>query len=817
MTTRKPIDDTPHQPTAVSPPTPCAWFEHRPWLLALVLVIVTFVAYQPAWRAGFVWDDDSYVTNNLALRSLGGLERIWFEPGATVQYYPLVFTTFWAEYHLWTLQPLGYHLVTILLHALNAVLLWRVLRRLEIPGSWWAAAVFALHPVNVESVAWVTELKNTQSGVFVFLSMLCFLRFRPLNGPDAARVGDWRYYPLVLVLFLCALLSKTVTCSLPAVLMLLIWWKTGRLGKRDALELTPLFALGAALGFMTTWVEAHVAGAVGAEWSLTLIQRCLNAGRALWFYAGKLLWPRHLTFVYPRWEIDAGAPWQYAFPLAALAVLIALWLLRSRIGRGPLVAVLCFAGTLLPVLGFVNGYFFRYSYVADHFQYLAGIGLISLAVSAGAAICERGGPRRRNWGTLAAAVVLTTLAALTHRQSQTYATSEKLYRSTIARNPRCWMAYNNLGATLLEQGRLDEAIDNLQHGLQFRPNDAGVRNNLGTAFFRQRRLVEAVSQYRESTRLQPDYPEAHYNLGNALSELNHLNEAAAEYQDAIRYDPDYADAHYNLANTLARLDRPTEALLHYQMVTRLRPNDVDAWFALANILGQQGNLAGALAGYQRTLQLKPDLVDARYNLANTLVRAGHTNDAIAQYQIAVQLKPDLVPAQFNLAAVLLASGNAGESVDHFQQVIALKPDLASAYYKLAVAWVRLGRFESATNGCDRALRLNPEYPEALADCAWLLATHDPISAGDAARALKLAAEACRLTGNRDPSALATLSAVYASAGQFTNAVATVEAALALLGNSGTSPLREQFKNQLAQYRAGLPYRITLPAALPSDW
>jgi len=217
-------------------------------------------------------------------------------------------------------------------------------------GAWLGAALWGLHPVQVESVAWFTELKNTQSGVFVFLSMLCFLRFRPLNGPDAARVGDWRYYPLVLVLFLCALLSKTVTCSLPAVLMLLIWWKTGRLGKRDALELTPLFALGAALGFMTTWVEAHVAGAVGAEWSLTLIQRCLNAGRALWFYAGKLLWPRHLTFVYPRWEIDAGAPWQYAFPLAALAVLIALWLLRSRIGRGPLVAVLCFAGTLLPVL-----------------------------------------------------------------------------------------------------------------------------------------------------------------------------------------------------------------------------------------------------------------------------------------------------------------------------------------------------------------------------------------------------------------------------------------------------------------------------------
>jgi hypothetical protein len=268
-----------------------------------------FVAYQPTWHAGFIgWDDDSYVTDERALRSLGGLERIWVKPGTTPQYYPLVFTTFWAEYHVWKLQPFGYHLVNILLHGLNAVLLWFVLRRLKIPGSWWAAAVFVLHPVGVESVAWITELKNTQSGVFFLLSMLCFLRFRPLNGRDAVRVCDWRDYPLALVLFLCALLSKTATCPVPAVLALLIWWKTGRFGKRDALELTPLFVLGVASGFMTIWMEKQYTGVVrGAEWSLSLAQRCLVAGRALWFYAGKLFWPRDFTFIYPRWEVDASA------------------------------------------------------------------------------------------------------------------------------------------------------------------------------------------------------------------------------------------------------------------------------------------------------------------------------------------------------------------------------------------------------------------------------------------------------------------------------------------------------------------------------
>jgi tetratricopeptide (TPR) repeat protein len=775
------------------------------------LVIVTFVAYQPAWRAGFIWDDDDHLTKNVAVLSANGWKQIWSSLEYS-RYYPLTLTSFWLEHQLWGLRPLPYHAVNIALQAANALLLWVLLRRLRVPGAWMAAALWAVHPVNVETVAWVTELKNTQSGFFLLLALLLFLRFE----------DRWhrRDYVLAVICGAAAMASKPSSVVLPAVILLCAWWRRGHCGLRDFRRVAPLAALAAGMSLLTVIEQRHhITGQGTPEWTFTVAQRLALASRAPWFYAGKVLWPFHVCFVYPRWELktDSLAAW---VPLTGLVLAAAtLWRFRGRWwARGAIFGLGCFVVALLPVLGFFNIYFFRYSFVADHFQYLASAAIIALLAAAAARLAEKMPPPWVAANRRTGAVVLTILAALTYRQSQTYATSEKLYRSTIARNPRCWMAYNNLGATLLEQGRLDEAIDNLQHGLQFKPHDAGVRNNLGTAFFRQGKSVEAVSQYRESTRLQPDYPDAHYNLGNALSELNHLNEAEAEYRDAIRYDPDYADAHYNLANTLVRLNRPTEALPHYQVVTRLRPTDVDAWFALANILGQQGNLAGALAGYQRTLQLKPDFVDAHYNLANALVRAANTNEAIAQYQIAVQLKPDLVPAQFNLAMVLLASGNARESVDHFQQVIALKPDLAPAYYKLAVAWVRLGRFESATNCCDRALRLNPEYPEALADCAWLLATHDPISAGDNTRALKLAVEACRLTGNRDPSALATLSAVYASAGQFTNAVATVEAALALLGNSsGGSPVREQFKNQLAQYRAGLPCRITLPAALPSDW
>ena len=348
---------------------------------AAVLIAAVLAAYGPALRGGFVWDDPRYVTENPVLTEPSGLYRIWFDVGATVQYYPLVFTSFWIESRLWGLQPLGYHLVNVLLHAANAVLVWRVLRRLSVPGAWLAAGIFALHPVHVESVAWITERKNVLSGLFYLTALLAYLRFAPPDGEGSARGRPWRFYALAVGLFACALLSKTVTCSLPAAIALLLWWRRGRIGRSDALALLPLFAVGAALALTTIWLEKHNVGAQGQAWELSVVQRCLIAGRALWFYAGKLVWPLPLIFTYPKWQIDAGQWWQYLFPAGAVALPLGLWVLRRRIGKGPLVAALCFAGTLLPALGFVDVYPMRYSYVADHFQYLASIAPIALLVA----------------------------------------------------------------------------------------------------------------------------------------------------------------------------------------------------------------------------------------------------------------------------------------------------------------------------------------------------------------------------------------------------------------------------------------------------
>ena len=424
-----------------------------------LIVLLVFLAYLPALHGGFIWDDDFYVTNNPTLHDLGGLQRIWFKVGAVPQYYPMVHTTFWLEYHLWGLNPVGYHLINVLLHATAAILLWQVLLHLQIPGAWLAAVLFALHPVCVESVAWITERKNVLSAVFYFAAALAYLRFVALEEPGGPNRLRWYWYLGALVLFMAALLSKTVTCSLPAALLLVCWWKKGRVQRGDILPLLPFFVLGVGLGLMTAWIEKYHVGAQGAEWSLTFGERCLIAGRALWFYAGKLVWPVHLTFIYPRWKIEPEVWWQWLFPIAAVGVVAGLWLARRRIGKGPLVAVLFFAGTLGPALGFVNVYPMRYSFVADHFQYLASVGLITLCAAGLARI-----PR------IIPATLVVLLGALTWQQAGIYRNLETLWRDTLAKNPDCWMAHNNLGHLLSNQGRIDEAMEHYHKAIQINPN-----------------------------------------------------------------------------------------------------------------------------------------------------------------------------------------------------------------------------------------------------------------------------------------------------------------------------------------------------------
>ena len=399
-----------------------------------LLTLVTLLAYIPAIRGGFIWDDDDYVTENPVLSHPGGFRALWFFPDSTPQYYPLVFSTFWMEYHLWGLSPMGYHVTNVLLHVFGAWILWRVLEALGVKGGYLAALVFALHPVHVESVAWVTERKNVLSGVFYLAALWSYLRCRPGGIAQVGGEYRWRFYGMSLVFFACALLSKTVTASFPAAVVLLMWWKRGRLGRedwKDIVRLLPMFVLGVGMGLTTAWLEKHHVGAKGEDWSLTAVERFLVAGRALWFYAGKLFWPGSLSFVYPRWQVSQAVWWQYIYPVLAAGVVGVLWLLRRRIGLGWLVGVLYFVGTLFPALGFLNVYPHRFSFVADHFQYLASLGLLVPACWLLWGLLERA----RSWRRWAAGgllvVMLAGLGVATWSQGWVYQGLESLWTDTL--------------------------------------------------------------------------------------------------------------------------------------------------------------------------------------------------------------------------------------------------------------------------------------------------------------------------------------------------------------------------------------------------
>lgn len=776
-------------------------FQSRSWLPGLILVAAILVAYQPAWQAGFIWDDDSYVTGNQTLRSLDGLERIWLKPESSPQYYPLVFTSFWAEYHLWKLHPSGYHLINILMHAMNAVLLWCVLRRLKIPGSWCAAAIFALHPVMVESVAWVTERKNVLSCLFYLLAVLVFLRFRPLNSMGTAAKSDWRYYPLVLALFICALLSKTVTCSLPAAFLLLIWWKTGRVEKRDILALVPMFALGAILGLATVWLEKYHVGARGVDWTLSFGQRCLLAGRALWFYAGKLFWPGQLTFIYPRWQMDGSAAWQYSFPLAALAVMTVLWSLRQKIGRGPLVAVLLFAGTLAPALGFIDVFPFRYSFVADHFQYLASIGLITLVACGGAMICDRAGQRGRRAGISAVSVVLLGLGMSTWRQAGIYKNAETLWTDTVAKNPNASMAYNNLGDVLVNQGRFLEAIVECRISLRIDPRNPEPYNNLGTALARAGRIPEAIKQCEQALRIKPDYAQAHNNLGNIFLQIGRSDEAMEHYNAALTITPYSANSHYNLGTALLQAGRLDEAIMQFRKVLEIQADYAEAYNNLGNALFRKGQLDEAIAQYRKVIEINPDNAEAHYNLGMVLGLEGKLDEVAEQYREAIKIKPNYADAHGNLAKLLATQGKLDEAIKEYQRTLELAPNSEQAHFRYGEALQAQHHFAAAKTEYQKVIELDPKHMPAYLSLAWLLATCPEASLRDGGRAVELAQQAGKLAGSESPQILDTLAAAYAEAGQFGKAVEMATRALNLPAAQNNQQLAEAIQIRLKLYQA----------------
>lgn len=661
------------------------------WGFAALVLIAILVVYFPAIRGQPIWDDDGHITRQ-ELKSLHGLWRIWSEPGATQQYYPLLHTAFWIENKLWGDLPIGYHLVNIALHVYAVVVVKMILQRLSLPGSGLAAAIFALHPVHVESVAWISEQKNTLSAAFYLTACLVYLDY------DQSRRK--KQYLLALTLFVLGLLSKTATAMLPAVLLVIFWWLRGRLRwKHDVLPLLPWLILGASAGLFSAWVERRFIGAEGEGFELDFFSRIVLAGRAVLFYLGKLLWPVNLVFIYPRWEINARAWWQWLFPAAVVAMTAAAWMLRRK-WRGPLAAILLFVGLLFPVLGFVNIYPFVYSFVADHFQYLPSLAIIALA---SACLAMLPAPAWARWtGT---ALVLCTLGTLTWRQTHIYKDPIKLYQAILERNPDCWMAHNNLAILLAGKNQPQRAMEHYQQAIKLKPDYIEALTNLGSLLTQLGQTEQAIAYHKRALEIRPDYAQAHSNLGSVLASAGKIQQAIVCYELAIKLKPSMYDGYNNLGNALASLGRYEEAAGRFRQAIDLQPDRPEAYNNLAIVLAHTGQYEQALAYVQQALRLNPDYAEAYCNLGSLHASAGHLQEAIAEFQQALRLKPEYAQARYNLAGVLLQLGQLHDAIAQLKQAISLQPDMIEAHVSLAMAYDRIGQTEQAIESARRALEL----------------------------------------------------------------------------------------------------------------
>ncbi|HVP73239.1 MAG TPA: tetratricopeptide repeat protein [Phycisphaerales bacterium] len=691
---------------------------------AAIIVLLTLIAYIPVMaEGGFIWDDDSYVTANRFLQ-LGwdGLVTMW-TPKKTPQYYPVVFTTFWIENQLWGLHPRGYHVVNVLLHAINAVLVWMLARRLKIPWPWLVGAIWALHPVNVESVAWITERKNTLSAMFYLLAALAYLRFDDDEADEASRaLGEsgkrWWFYAAALGCFILALLSKSVMCSLPAALILMMLWQRKRLSPTRLAPLAPFFIIGLLLALNTAKIERDHVGATGEAFDFSIADRFLIASKALLFYPSKIIWPWPVMFIYPRWVIDDTNFAQYWYVAAVALIAIGAIIAYARGHRGSALALAFFAGTVFPALGFVNVYPMIFSFVADHFQYLASLGIIVLVVGALATLLKS-----QQRMMLVAAVSLPVLGGLTWITSMTYYNAETVWRDTLSKNEAAFMPHNNLATELLRRGEdaaergdreqakamMDEADLHLERALQLKPLYDHALTNIADVRRMQGRYEEALGYAQKALDLilsKPDVQavlkaggtrpvstplsEATWSVGRLKELLGHNEEALTLYRDALSWNPRNAEVQVELARLLMKMQREDEAAPEFETLIKLQPGNAGAMTTLASIRQKQGRDVEARDLFARAAQAAPtdqDRIAPLMRLVRLLASSSDPNvrdtkQAVAMMEGFVDQTRRSDPALIDiLASVLAADGRLQDAVRTADEAAALAdrlqaPDLA---------------------------------------------------------------------------------------------------------------------------------------------
>ncbi len=606
-------------------------------LRLLVLIVVTCACYWPALNGDFQWDDGVLVRDNQLLRSLSGLRDIWAST-KPYDYFPLTYTSFWLEWPLWGSDPAGYHLVNLLLHLTGACLLWRLLAAMRVPGAWFGAFLFALHPVNVASVAWIAERKNVLSMVFY---LACLLKFWE-SETSGDRAHPRRTYLWSLAFFVLAALSKSSVVMLPFALLLLCWWRKGTLRWRDLVRGVPFFAISFVCGVATMWFQYH--RAMDPEFKdagkLPLLVRALMSGHSAWFYFGKALVPIRLGMLYPQWKLGTSAPMDYLPALGWIVLLAALWLGRKRWGRSPFTVAAYFLVTLLPVAGLFNMSFFTYSYVSDHLVHLPLVGLVAGIAATLGAWHARGGASGSTAVVLMAATAAWYAVGTFHRADE-FSSPRRLWESTRAVDPGSFAVYNSLGLDAQEQHRIKEAEADFREALRLEPRCRSAAVSLADVLRVQGKWNESANLYQAILQLEPD-GQCFNNFGVVLLELDQSDQAREQFRCALKLEPTMHSAYLNLyrmENTAGHRQAAADAL---RGILRIDPADPTALTALAalSLEPAPGQRAPEVAGsmvYESTVLLAEracqltgyENLQSLAVLSRALLASGRRDEAVA--------------------------------------------------------------------------------------------------------------------------------------------------------------------------------------------
>jgi tetratricopeptide (TPR) repeat protein len=770
--------------------------------ICLVLAAITFAVFGQTAGFSFInYDDGRYVYENAKVAdglSLKGLAWIFTHADCNF-YHPLTMLSLMGDYQLHGLHAGWYHFTNVLLHTASVILLFLILRQMTdaLWRSAFVAAVFAIHPLRAESVAWVAERKDVLSAFFFMLTLGAYARY-VRNPKSLIR------YLVVAAAFVLALLSKPTMVTLPFVLLLLDYWPLHRFEQPRKLsglllEKIPLLALAAGACAMTVLAEGE---AITSIENISISSRIGNALVSYAVYLRQTVWPEGLAAFYPY--PHSGPPaWEVVAAGMLLAGLSAVALDQRRKRPWILMGWLWYLGMLTPMIGIMQVGAFAH---ADRFTYLPGIGLV-LAGTWAVGDWSMGWKHRRAVPGGWMAALIGALMICAWKQTSYWQNSETLWTHTLACTSDNFIAHNNLGVALLQKGSVGEAITHFQKVLQIEPGFAEAHYNLGLALFQKGNVVEAIAHYQQALQIKPDYMAAHLNLGTALLQKGKVDEAIAHFQQALHITPDYAKAHYNLGNALLQKGKVDEAISHFQQALQIKPDYVDARVNLATALRQEGRVDEAIAHYRAALHITPDNADAHYNLAIALRQKGRADEAMVQYQKALQIQPDNADAHNNLGNVLLQMGRVDQAIIHFQKALHIQPDNADAHYNLASALLQKGSVTEAIAHFQQALQINPADPATQNNLAWLLATCEEASLRDGNKAVELARQANALTGGENPLILHTLAAAFAEAGRFSEALETAQRALQLAGAQSNTGLAGQLQSELKLYQAGSPYHL----------